>query len=172
MTLLNLNLKDLQAPQDSFSSPKSVKILWVCCVFRSKLTWVWPRAERLQNSSPKETTVPSGVWSESGNSPSHLHPWGHMTGRHTTFIQIQKTNKILKDVFENTAEEIWQNDKMFDWFEIQEHNYTSFIFSCVCETCAGDHTWQEVMWWDGGGPTTRTPESHWWTASWGWGRWG
>lgn len=132
MTLLNLNLKDLQAPQDSFSSPKSVKMLWVCCVFRSKLTWVWPRAERLQNSSPKETTVPSGVWSESGNSPSHLHPWGHMTGRHTTFIQIQKTNKILKDVFENTAEEIWQNDKMFDWFEIQEHNYTSFIFSCVC----------------------------------------
>lgn len=55
---------------------------------------------------------------------------------------------------------------------IQEHNYTSFIFTCVCEICAGDHTWQEVMWWDGGEPTTRTPESHWWTASWGWGRWG
>ena len=47
--------------------------------------------------------VRSGVWSESGNSPPHLHPWGHMRGWQTTYLKTY-------------AEEIWQNDNIVPEF--------------------------------------------------------
>lgn len=164
-----------------------------------KLTWVWPGEELPRGLSLKETSASPCLWSESGNSPPHLHPWGHMTMTESTkdswtgffpprYSNFEFSMLCFKFWFWNwcvsfvctrlevrlsgvsvSLDSVVKEDQ-----EVRLHNRTECTARCFCKSFTicqrwmspGDGTWQEVMWWDGWEPTTGTPVSDGWTASW------